>query len=63
MAAAPRHEAVWLFLVERGAVEVRMAPVRREGGRVECGPWLPAEEPGWPGSRDGLVEALRAALG
>jgi len=60
---APMGEAVWLFLVEREAVQVRVATVSRDGGRAVCGPWLVAEEPGWPGSRDGLVEALRSALG
>jgi tetratricopeptide (TPR) repeat protein len=60
---APLTESVWMFLVERDSVEVRMARVSREGGVARCPSWALAEEPGWPGSRDGLVEALRAALG
>jgi hypothetical protein len=51
-----------MFLVERDGVEVRVAQVRRDGRGVSCPAWHTAEEPGWPGSRDGLVEALRAAL-
>jgi tetratricopeptide (TPR) repeat protein len=61
-ATGPLGEAVWMFLVERDSVEVRVAQVRRESGGVTCHAWHGAEEPGWPGSRDGLVEALRTAL-